>query len=56
MHTRGLTLSKPDRACHGYTLFTPMTGNATYLIDMSGAIVHRWTLPARPGSYGFTDR
>jgi hypothetical protein len=53
MHTRGLTLSKPERACHGYTLFTPMTGTATYLIDMHGAIVHRWTLPARPGSYGY---
>ncbi len=53
MHKRGLTVYQAHKACHGYTLFTPMTGTATYLIDMHGAIVHRWTLPARPGSYGY---
>lgn len=49
----GLTVYKPDTACHGYTLFTPMTGTAAYLIDMHGTIVHCWTLPARPGTYGY---
>lgn len=53
MSNLGLTLFRPDKASHGYTLFTPMTGMATYLIDMNGAIVHRWNLPARPGSYGY---
>lgn len=54
MHQRGLTVYDPARAYHGYTLFTPMTaGQAAYLIDMQGVIVHRWTLPARPGSYGY---
>ena len=33
---RGATASK------GYTLVSPMTGSDTYLIDMSGQVVHRW--------------
>ncbi|MEE8301957.1 MAG: aryl-sulfate sulfotransferase [Candidatus Tectomicrobia bacterium] len=53
MHQRGLTMYDAKTACHGYTLFTPMTGPATYLMDMHGAIVHCWTLPGRPGTYGY---
>lgn len=53
MPERGVTIYKPEYACHGYTLFTPMIGDATYLIDMHGTIVHRWSLPARTGSYGY---
>lgn len=52
MQQHGLTVYHPDRACHGYTLFTPMTGATAYLIDMQGAIVHRWSLPGQPGTYG----
>ncbi len=52
MHSLGLTTYRPDRANQGYTLFTPMTGTATYLIDMQGTIVHRWQLPGQPGTYG----
>jgi hypothetical protein len=41
MHKRGVTVYDPERACHGYTPFTPMTaGNTAYLIDMQEAIVH----------------
>lgn len=55
MPKHGLTTYNPDKACHGHTLFTPMTAadNTVYLIDMHGAIVHRWILPSRPGSYGY---
>ncbi len=53
MHTRGLTIYQPDKACHGYTLFTPMTGTDAYLLDMHGAIVHRWTFPERTATYGY---
>ncbi len=37
----GLTYHGPT-ALKGYTLVSPMTGDATYLIDMSGQVVHRW--------------
>jgi outer membrane protein assembly factor BamB len=38
----GLTHHEPVRSVKGYTLITPLGGNASYLIDMSGQIVHRW--------------
>jgi hypothetical protein len=53
MRQLGLTVYKPDKAFHGYTLFAPMTGTSAYLIDMQGHIVHRWRLPYRPGDYGY---
>jgi hypothetical protein len=53
MRQLGLTIYKPDKAFHGYTLFAPMRGTSAYLIDMQGAIVHRWQLPYRPGDYGY---
>ena len=49
----GLTVSHPDQADHGYTLFAPMTGMSAFLIDMQGRIVHHWALPYRPGAYGY---
>jgi outer membrane protein assembly factor BamB len=30
----------------GYTLVTPMNGHSTYLLDMSGQVVHEWRYPA----------
>jgi hypothetical protein len=54
MHQPGLNLYRPEKACPGYTLFSPMTANTTYLIDMQGAIAHRWSLPSpQVGSYGY---
>ncbi|MGB2285590.1 MAG: aryl-sulfate sulfotransferase [Poseidonia sp.] len=38
-------------ATEGYTLFSPLPGNTTYLIDHNGRFVHEWTSPGehRPG-------
>jgi outer membrane protein assembly factor BamB len=38
----GLTHHDPTASVKGYTLITPLGGEASYLIDMSGQIVHRW--------------
>ncbi len=35
----------PARAYEGYTLFTPMLGRNTYLLDMSGQVINTWPLP-----------
>ena len=53
MSELGLTVYNQEKACHGYTLFSPMTGTAAYLMDMHGEIVHRWQLSYRPGTYGY---
>src|SRR5262244_4034448 len=52
-HTLGLTVYQPDKTDHGYTLFAPMTGTGAYLIDMQGRVMHHWSLPHRPGAYGY---
>lgn len=52
-HTLGLTVYHPDKADHGYTLFAPITGTSAYLLDMQGCVVHHWSLPYRPGLYGY---
>jgi len=53
MKPLGLTTYQPDKAFRGYTLFAPMRDTSAYLIDMQGAIVHRWQLPYPPGDYGY---
>ena len=35
----------PSRAYEGYTLFSPMLGRNTYLIDMQGQVVNMWSHP-----------
>ena len=35
----------PAKASPGYTLFSPFRGQNTYLIDMSGNVVHYWPYP-----------
>jgi hypothetical protein len=47
----GLTHCDRSRACPGFTLFTPMSGDATYLIDLDGKVVQQW--PAGPGLRAF---
>ena len=48
----GLTFHKPGLSTKGYTLLTPHGDQSTYLIDMDGCVVHRWTFShIRPG-YG----
>ena len=34
-----------DGASEGYTLFSPIPSNTTYLIDHEGRLVHTWTSP-----------
>ncbi len=42
----GLTFHNPAASVKGYTLVTPMNGHSTYLLDMSGQVVHEWRYPA----------
>ena len=39
--TRGLRV-KTDEATPGYTLFAPLSGDTTYLIDIDGQVVRTW--------------
>src|SRR5262245_61379195 len=41
----GLTLHEPSRSFKGYTLLAPLAGDAAYLLDIDGRVVHRWRLP-----------
>ena len=48
----GLIAVDHQRSAGGYTLFTPQTDNGNvYLIDIDGAIAHRWKMPNRPGRH-----
>lgn len=47
----GLLLNDPKHAFPGYTLFTPMYGKQTYLLDVNGKVAHEWALPGEVGSY-----
>ena len=38
----GLTFHNPNLSVKGYTLFTPLAADSTYLINMNGKIVKRW--------------
>ncbi|HLF78009.1 MAG TPA: aryl-sulfate sulfotransferase [Dehalococcoidia bacterium] len=41
----GLTHKDEKRAFPGCTLFTPMSGDSTHLINLDGEVVHRWRAP-----------
>jgi hypothetical protein len=41
----GVTVHDPARAFRGYTLFTVKPEPLALLVDMDGAVVHRWTSP-----------
>lgn len=45
----GVTINSSLKAYSGYTLFTPIGGKQTFLIDMEGQVVHRWEMLHRPG-------
>ena len=50
----GLTAYDPERACHGYTLFVPMTGGGeVILLGPDGEVAHTWNMPYPPGLYGY---
>lgn len=39
-----------DAAFEGYTLFTPLRGTDTFLLDLAGNLVHRWKSEYSPGN------
>jgi hypothetical protein len=41
------------QAFQGYTLYSPLRGTTTYLIDMEGNIVHQWNTQYAPGLYAY---
>src|SRR4029450_2223027 len=49
----GVLDSREDDATAGYTLFSPLHGSATYLIDLRGDVVHRWDHPLISSSYAY---
>src|SRR6266508_1533874 len=52
----GLRAHNPERAFPGFTMFKTLGESPIYLIDMEGAVAHRWTLPYR-AQYGYlTER
>ncbi len=48
----GLT-HRDSRSFGGYTLITPIGGDAVYLIDEKGRVVHRWQAPDFQPGYGY---
>jgi hypothetical protein len=50
----GLRACDPERACPGFTLFTPLASERTvYLIGLDGRVAHTWEMPHPPGLYGY---
>ena len=45
MFLAGLSHHDGKRTSPGYTLYTPMSAPAFYLIDMAGSVVHEWAAP-----------
>lgn len=42
-----------EKATPGFTLITPLSGKAAYLIGMRGEVLHRWSFPMTPGNYAY---
>ena len=47
----GVLQYQKDKACSGYTLYSPMRQQVTYLIDMEGYIVKEWKHDCAPGLF-----
>ncbi len=47
----GVLQYQADKACSGYTLYSPMRQKVTYLIDMEGYIVKEWKHDCAPGLF-----
>jgi len=45
----GVTINSSLKTYSGYTLFAPIGGKQTLLIDMEGQIAHQWKMGHRPG-------
>jgi hypothetical protein len=55
---RGLPVglvSRGDGAFDGYTLYSPLTQETTYLVDMDGRVVHQWNHQTQPGLYQYLE-
>jgi hypothetical protein len=48
----GLTYRDP-RSFGGYTLITPIGGDAVYLLNADGIVVHQWKVPDFQPGYGY---
>jgi hypothetical protein len=44
---------KDERSFGGFTLITPIGGDAVYLLDVNGLIVHKWYVPGFQPGYGY---
>jgi hypothetical protein len=51
--TFGVLIWHEDQATAGYTLFSPLHGSATYLINLRGDVVHQWAHPLTTSTYGY---
>jgi hypothetical protein len=49
----GLTFHNAALSWKGYTLVTPIGGDATLLLDMQGRVVHRWHITDGRPEYGY---
>src|SRR5215467_2122247 len=49
----GLLVFHEGEATSGYTLFSPLHGLATYLIDLQGDVVHQWDHPLTNSTYAY---
>ena len=50
----GLTAYERERATPGYTLYSPLFGFETLILDMRGDVVHQWrNHPHNPGGYAY---
>lgn len=48
-------VSSASGALDGYTLYSPLTQEATYLVDMDGEVVHEWQHDTQPGLYQYLE-
>ena len=49
----GVITWREDEATAGYTLFSPLHGRVTYLIDLRGDVVHQWNHPLTNSTYAY---
>jgi len=49
----GVLVFLEDEATAGYTLFSPLHGLTTYLVDLRGDVVHQWNHPLVNSTYAY---
>ncbi|HEX6312899.1 MAG TPA: aryl-sulfate sulfotransferase [Acidimicrobiia bacterium] len=48
-------VSSADGTFGGYTLYSPLTQETTYLVDIEGNVVHEWQHETQPGLYQYLE-